>query len=62
MSKLEDIRRLLSGTPGLIWNEQTVRRRHLRQEGSYEAVAFRVAPGVPILTSGAMNMRKPIAM
>lgn len=51
MSKLEDIRRKLSENPEIVWNEQTIRRRHLRREGWYEAVAFRTAPEVPILTS-----------
>jgi hypothetical protein len=51
MSKLEEIRRTLAEIPDLTWNEQTVRRRHLRKEGWYEAVAFRVAPKTPILTS-----------
>ncbi|MBM3131704.1 MAG: hypothetical protein FJZ95_01560 [Chloroflexi bacterium] len=51
MSKLEDIRRILSENPKIVWNEQTVLRRHLRKSGSFESVAVRLAPREPILTS-----------
>lgn len=51
MSKLEDIRRTLAETPGLVRNEESVRRRHLRREGWYESVAFRIAPEAPLLAS-----------
>ncbi len=52
MSKLEKIRQILKETPGVDWNEQSVRREHLRREGEYYWVmGLQVAPFEPILKS-----------
>ncbi len=56
MNKLESIRQILRETPGVIWNEQLVKREHLRREDEYYWVAgLQVAPFEPILESEALQ-------
>ena len=50
MNKLENIRQILKETSRVTWNEQMVKREHLRREGEYYwVVGMQVAPEKPIL-------------
>lgn len=56
MSKLEDIRQLLTDNPDLVWNEQTTKRERLRHKGSYYySIAIQVAPKEPIVFSSELQ-------
>jgi len=51
MSKLDEIRSFLEDNPELVWDEQSVKREHLRHNGYYYSISIRVAPKDPILES-----------
>ncbi|MBT4511372.1 MAG: hypothetical protein HOC20_04070 [Chloroflexi bacterium] len=51
MSKLDDIRSFLEDNPELVWDEQSVKREHLRRNGYYYSISIRVAPKEPIMES-----------
>ncbi|MFO8101816.1 MAG: hypothetical protein R6U37_06605 [Dehalococcoidia bacterium] len=56
MSKLEKIRQILKGMPGVNWTEQAAKREHLRREGEfYRVVGLQVAPAAPILEAKALR-------
>ena len=55
MSKLEEIKKVLSSNPDIVWNEQSARLPYHRRNGSYYSVGFRLAPKEPILESQALQ-------
>ncbi len=57
MSKLESIRQIIKESQGVIWDEQTVKREHLRREGEYYwVVGLQVFPQEPILNSSNLEV------
>jgi hypothetical protein len=56
MSKVERIRRVLDDATGVSWQEQAVKREHLRHEGQYyRLVGIQVWSAEPILKSSELE-------